>query len=333
MAKFIYLLVTTSKWHNIIRSGSSIPTNAGRFLYSHQVPSYVANLANNDTLVQLDFAVVKDFISKTHTRQGDVLPLPTSPVHKAAVNNFAQITNTSGINNLPEFYRLAIRQEVTRLHIFRSAKTEWHRQNRLVGRADSRLLESAAIDAERAALKINQLDITAAISSSSGRAIETRKLLMRKQPGVPAKTSPGLMEIHLGDIEGLTLEQAKQRHPISMFQYTNRPDVFVAPDGGESLVDVQKRSIAAVKKLARDYHGGNLLVVTHKTVIAALGCHFLEQPLKHAWSACKQGHLEQLTIAFKGSHAWLETGAIENKLERNALQHFNNLPNRSVAWG
>ncbi|WP_119395313.1 histidine phosphatase family protein [Salinibius halmophilus] len=331
MTKFIYLIVEMSKWHEFAASGKPVSKDLGSFCYSYQVMRILNKVSGPSVLVQLDYAVITNSLSKTYCESGEEYPLPTRNIPRAAVSNFAPIKRNAGLSNLPNFYKSAIRQEVTRLHIYRSAETTWHKQGRLLGRGDAHLLDSAELQVSRAARRLANLDIAAAVASTSGRAIETRNLLTSKLKPVQSLISPGLMEIHLGDVEGLTLEEAKRIQPIAMFQYANRPDVFRAP-GGESFSEVQKRAVSAVQKLVRDFHGREVLVVSHKGVLAALACHVQNRSLKHAWQICQHKNLDHLTVAFKGSHMWIEEGLTEEKHQRHMDNFFGGFPDRDAAW-
>lgn len=87
-----------------------------------------------------------------------------------------------------------------------------------------------------------------------------------------------LVELALGRWEGLRKEDI--RRDFSAEWAARGADLArVAPPGGESFQDVQRRALAAVRRLRAVHSGECLLLVSHAGVIRSLMAHALALPL------------------------------------------------------
>ncbi len=87
-----------------------------------------------------------------------------------------------------------------------------------------------------------------------------------------------LVELALGRWEGLCKEDI--RRDFSAEWAARGADLArVAPPGGESFQDVQRRALAAVRRLRAVHSGECLLLVSHAGVIRSLMAHALALPL------------------------------------------------------
>jgi broad specificity phosphatase PhoE len=89
--------------------------------------------------------------------------------------------------------------------------------------------------------------------------------------------NPELSEINLGDWEGLTATEVKERYPG---QYTKRGNdlAYFRPENGESFDDLLDRVLPAFEAL-RSSTDGTLAVVAHAGVNRVILCHILGVPL------------------------------------------------------
>ncbi|HYO35414.1 MAG TPA: histidine phosphatase family protein, partial [Geodermatophilus sp.] len=86
--------------------------------------------------------------------------------------------------------------------------------------------------------------------------------------GLPVQYDDDLVELDFGDLEGLTAEEAKQRHPLAARRFAE--DITVAAPGGESVTDVSDRVARARARILRGHAGKTVLVVSHVTPIKLL---------------------------------------------------------------
>lgn len=87
-----------------------------------------------------------------------------------------------------------------------------------------------------------------------------------------------LVELALGRWEGLRKEDIRRDFPAEWV--ARGADLArAAPPGGESFQDVQRRALAAVRRLRAAHAGECLLLVSHAGVIRSLMAHALALPL------------------------------------------------------
>ena len=102
--------------------------------------------------------------------------------------------------------------------------------------------------------------VTAVFSSPLTRAVQTAQAI---RPEVTVL--PGLRELDLGEWDGLTFSEIRQRYPALYAARAN--DLTLMPPGAESTADGLARFASAMEKAARN-SPGDLAVVTHSGIAA-----------------------------------------------------------------
>jgi hypothetical protein len=92
------------------------------------------------------------------------------------------------------------------------------------------------------------------------------------------RRDPRLDEMYFGDWQGLTKREAALRDPARYGRW--RQDPTVGAPSGESPFDVSVRAMAAIDDLRVRYDSGNVLVVSHKTVLRLLFCRLMNIDLR-----------------------------------------------------
>jgi len=87
--------------------------------------------------------------------------------------------------------------------------------------------------------------------------------------GVPVVAELGLRERGFGDFEGKTFAEIEIALPDQAERWRKRDPAF-APSGGESLLQVQERVLAAVNRLAVQHPGELIVMVGHGGVMDVL---------------------------------------------------------------
>lgn len=144
-----------------------------------------------------------------------------------------------------------------------------------MGRLEVPLNHKGILQAKRIAKIISRLKIDAVYTSPLKRALQTAKIVARGIK-VPLTIDPQLTEVNFGRWEGRHFERLV--HDKAYHRYMKSPLTTKVP-GGETMSDVQKRGLAALRLASRDYPQGRLLLVTHGDVIRAILCHYLRLPL------------------------------------------------------
>ena len=164
------------------------------------------------------------------------------------------------------------------LVLLRHGESEWIRENRFQGQAETPLSAVGRRQAALAAERLARPHASPALPVPLGRPVEivhsplarTRATAeavgtaIASEPegaAVPGPPGPGIMEIGQGEWEGVTQDEIMRRWPAELSAWRRRPQETWAP-GGESIAQVQARvrpALAGVlERLGRDYPRGSL---------------------------------------------------------------------------
>lgn len=136
-------------------------------------------------------------------------------------------------------------------------------------------LRQALYGAERLPVRV--------VSSPLSRCRESASLVLEVvraagESALAPLVDEALVELALGRWEGLRKEDIRREFPAEWAARGADP-ACVAPPGGESFQDVQRRALAAVRRLRAAHAGECLLCVSHAGVIRSLMAHALALPL------------------------------------------------------
>jgi len=170
---------------------------------------------------------------------------------------------------------------LTRLIVVRHGRTEWNRVERFRGRADIELDEIGIRQAEAAAARIADWQVSAVCSSPLRRALTTAKVLARPF-NLEVKSLPGIIDIDYGEWQGLSPEEAAAKHGNLYSMWLNSPHKVKFP-GGEYLAEVRERAAFAVDGLIAQHPKETVVLVTHKVVCQILILSLLGLDNSHFW--------------------------------------------------
>lgn len=186
-----------------------------------------------------------------------------TPVHRdaAAEPSVAE----DDVQPVPEAVSSPAAHPVTTVtHLLRHGQTEHTPERRYSGRNDLPLSRTGRAEAEAAAVRAKELGIDVVVASPLRRTRETAEIVARSL-GLTPEFDDDLVELDFGDIEGLTFEEARERHPLAARRFG--VDVTVAAPGGESVADVSVRVARARRRILLRFAGRTVLVVSHVTPI------------------------------------------------------------------
>lgn len=145
------------------------------------------------------------------------------------------------------------------------------------------------LQAQRLAAALAPVRLDAVYTSNLNRAGETARFVADAQ-GLEPIVLPELIEISLGDFEGMTLDRVHAEHepfipwlevafnerfPSEKFHH---PADLVFPNG-ESVIGVYQRVIDPFLRIVRAHLGGTVAVISHGWVLQPLLCHVLGAPI------------------------------------------------------
>jgi probable phosphoglycerate mutase len=149
-------------------------------------------------------------------------------------------------------------------HLLRHGQTEHTPERRFSGRNELPLSLTGRAEAEAAAVRAAGLGIEVIVASPLRRTRETAEIVAAAL-GLPVTFDKDLVELDFGDVEGLTFDEAREKHPLAARRFMS--DITVAAPGGESIVDVGTRVSRARRRILSDHAGRTVLVVSHVTPI------------------------------------------------------------------
>ncbi|MGW7083407.1 bifunctional RNase H/acid phosphatase [Streptomyces sp. NPDC054871] len=136
------------------------------------------------------------------------------------------------------------------------------------GGTDPSLSEVGREQAERAATAFAARGTIQAIVSSPLKRCQETAQVVAARLGLDVRIDEGLRETDFGAWEGLTFGEVRERQPEELNAWLASPDA--APPGGESFTAVADRVSATRDRLAAEYAGRTVLLVTHVTPIKTL---------------------------------------------------------------
>src|ERR1700757_4478990 len=172
---------------------------------------------------------------------------------------------------------------VRRLVMLRHGQTEYNAGSRMQGQLDTELSDLGRDQAVAAAEVLAKRQPLVIVSSDLRRALDTA-VALGERCGQPVLVDTRLRETNLGDWQGMTPFEVDASAPGARLAW--REDARWAPHGGESRVDVARRSMPLVAELVDsqgDWGGDEpyrpIVLVAHGGLIAALAAKLLGLPV------------------------------------------------------
>ncbi|HUF54730.1 MAG TPA: histidine phosphatase family protein [Dehalococcoidia bacterium] len=163
---------------------------------------------------------------------------------------------------------------MTSLYLVRHGQTEHNRGGLALGRADVPLNETGVAQAEAVARALAGEQIAAVYSSPLQRALDTAAAIAAAHE-LQLVTDDGLIEMDVGDLEGLEYPVLGQKHPEFLEKWLGPEGATTVMPGGESLTAVRDRVWPTVSRLLKAHEGEAVVLVTHNFVILTLLSEYL----------------------------------------------------------
>jgi broad specificity phosphatase PhoE len=189
--------------------------------------------------------------------------------------------------------------------MLRHGQTVFNAGSRMQGQLDTDLSDLGRAQAVAAAEVLGKRQPLVIVSSDLRRAYDTA-VSLGEQTGLPVQADPRLRETHLGDWQGLTHLQVDEAAPGARLAW--RDDAAWAPHGGESRVDVARRSLPLVTELlASQQEWGDderpVVLVAHGGLIAALTARLLGLPVANWPVLGGMGNASWVQLSGHSEHA------------------------------
>jgi len=129
--------------------------------------------------------------------------------------------------------------------------------------------------AERLAARFQNLDIRSVFSSPAERALQTAQSIA-SAARVTVEQRNAFHEIDIGSWGGATFEDLNLDEEFRLF---NSVRSLTRPPSGELMLEVQNRAVGELLRIAEQYAGSAVVVVSHSDVIRSALTYFLGMPL------------------------------------------------------
>mgnify|MGYP001098976594 CR=1 FL=1 len=164
----------------------------------------------------------------------------------------------------------------TTVLLVRHGQTDSNVTGFYMGWSDEDLNEIGYTQAHRLSLRLADLPIASVYTSPLRRAYATAAILAEPHKLEP-KVLDDLIEIRLGDWQGLYMDEIKRRWPELWQQSRTDPSELTMPNG-ESLSEVTERAIRAFKRVVGANRGNQAVIVTHDVTVKVLVAYVLGVP-------------------------------------------------------
>ncbi len=164
--------------------------------------------------------------------------------------------------------------------LVRHGETEWNRLGRFQGHEDIKLNDRGISQARETAKAAAEWGHSAIYVSPLTRTAQVAEEMV-KVTLVPVSKQPGLKELNLGDLEGVTGEEMRQGWPEVFSAWRSGPEKVSMPNG-ESLSQLRGRAWQAILDIEMKHSGDeSVVVISHNFAIRSIVGELLGVPLEN----------------------------------------------------
>lgn len=167
---------------------------------------------------------------------------------------------------------------MTTIYLLRHGEIESDGIRRFLGQTDVRLNPFGLNQARMWRDAFSETRFSGIYASDLSRCAETARIIAA-DTATEIHYLSSLREIHLGKLDGLAMDDARERFRDD-WEARGKDISGYVPEGGESFTDLQKRIIPVFNEISLK-HEGNVLIVTHAGVNRVILCYILGMPLSN----------------------------------------------------
>ena len=158
----------------------------------------------------------------------------------------------------------------TKIIAIRHGETAWNVDTRIQGHTDIPFNAHGQLQAERLAQALAEQDPLHAIYTSDLQRAHQTAATVGKRLGLTPVTHVGLRERGFGAFEGKTFQEIEIDLPEDAMRWRKRDPHWEPPEGGESLLTLDKRIRHTLNSLAAKHPGEHIAVFAHGGVMDIL---------------------------------------------------------------
>ena len=157
-----------------------------------------------------------------------------------------------------------------KLYIVRHGETQWNVEKRFQGQTDSDLTEKGKEKVGKTGEELKNILFDAVYTSELGRAVKSAEIILSKNINKKNKLQKlsELNEVYFGKWQGLSYDEIFEKYPEEANNYFYDMKKYCAKNiEAEELKDALDRFLKGMDKIVKNHKTGNILVVTHGTVL------------------------------------------------------------------
>ena len=164
--------------------------------------------------------------------------------------------------------------------LVRHGETEWNKLGRFQGHTDISLNERGFSQAKETAKAAAEWGHCAIYSSPLIRTVQVAEEIA-KVTSMAVSKQPGLKELGLGDLEGVTGEEMRDKWPEVFSVWRSNPEKVSMPNG-ESLAQLRERCWQAILDIEQKHSDDDsVVVISHNFAIRSIVGELLGVPLEY----------------------------------------------------
>lgn len=164
------------------------------------------------------------------------------------------------------------------VYLVRHGQTAHNRDGLGLGREDAPLTPLGELQTRAVARRLAAEHVERVLSSPLGRARRMAEAIAAEH-GLPVELRDELIEMDVGDTEGLSYAEMRERFPGFMRAWASPGFGSVRMPNGESLEDVARRLQPIVTELRTGQEKG-IVIVSHNFITKVLICDLLGLPVE-----------------------------------------------------
>jgi broad specificity phosphatase PhoE len=165
----------------------------------------------------------------------------------------------------------------TLIVLVRHAETDWNTDLRFQGHADTPLNELGRTRIGQVIEALRPWNPEIIFTSDLSRAREMAEGVGAAF-GIEVIAREDLRECSYGEWEGKKLEEVRRDHGDDLDRWHRNESGFPR-GGGESLLQMQERVLAAIESIAREHAGRTIVILSHSGPVRGVICRTLDIPI------------------------------------------------------
>ena len=164
-----------------------------------------------------------------------------------------------------------------KLYIVRHGQTEWNVLKKFQGQLNSPLTLEGIEKIKETSIELENIKFEAVYTSELGRTISTAEIILQYNNSERIKNTnkklkpqrlSELNEIYFGEWQGMNFKEIFLKYPKEAHNYFYEVKNYNAKNiKAEELKDGLERFLKGINKIVNKHKSGNILIVTHGTVL------------------------------------------------------------------